>query len=423
MPYVNEVDIHPIETGEAGHTGAMARAIAWLVNGPRCQPQPITRRLLLHSQTKARSLVLAILSTVLLTIVAATMTGAAWAYTWLGVELAFGVARYAALRSLIRAQAAGRAGNAVLPLYIGLSWGVSYAIGCAMCVVSGEWPLILLAGMVIAGLAGGISSRNAGTPRYGITLIYILGLPYTCALALSPIPHMYVVGILVPLWGLGMALVLMENYQVLLNLFLKERENQWLANYDPLTGLPNRTMQHQRFEHLLQSALSTPGRGYQPLTVFCLDLDGFKAANDCYGHALGDAVLVVVAERLRHCVRDHDLIFRVGGDEFVILLPATNADESTAIARRVIARIAEPFDLGREEPLTIGVSIGSATFPRDGSTVDALLRAADSAMYEAKRQGKGIVVQCDGLDDAIGLVPEADANSRAARRVWSGAEA
>jgi|GEM_PF-1380358 len=407
----------------AERRGAPSRVVAWLINGPQPQPRSITHRLLLHGLTRKRTLVLAILSTTLLTIVAAAMTGAAWAYAWVLIELAFGVARYGALDRLQKARVSGQAGDAMLPLYVGLCWGISYSVGCALCVLSGEWPLIMLAGMVIAGVAGGIASRNAGTPRYGIALIYILGLPYTCAMMVSPIPHMYVVGLLVPVWGLGMALILMENYEILLNLFLKERENQWLANYDSLTGLPNRTMQRQRFEQLLRGATGTTGRGYQPLTVFCLDLDGFKAANDRYGHALGDAVLVTVAERLRSCVREHDLIFRVGGDEFVILLPATGATESAAIAERVIARIAEPFDLGRTIALTIGVSIGSATFPRDGLTADALLRSADHAMYEAKRRGKGTLVHCDTIDDPTDLVPEFDADARVARTVWIRSEA
>jgi diguanylate cyclase (GGDEF)-like protein len=216
-----------------------------------------------------------------------------------------------------------------------------------------------------------------------------------------------------------MAVLLFENYGVLLNLFLSERENKWLANYDHLTGLPNRTMQHRRFDDLLRAASGMAGRGVQPLTVFCLDLDAFKAANDCYGHAVGDAVLVTVAERLRRCVRDPDLIFRVGGDEFVILLPATGAKEGAVIAERVIARIAEPFDLGGSVALSIGVSIGSATFPHDGLSADALLRSADHAMYEAKRRGKGMLVHSDALDGDVGLVPDADADLQAPRQIWA----
>jgi diguanylate cyclase (GGDEF)-like protein len=391
-----------------------SKFIDWLISGPQPQPAAIVRKLLLHTQTKKRTLILAILSTTLMTAAAAGITGATWAYVWLAVEILFGVARYAALAALRRDEAAGREGNALRPLYIGLSWGTSYAIGCGMCVLSGEMPLILLAGIVIAGLSGGVSSRNAGTPRYGITLIYILGTPYTWAMIFSPIPYMYLVGLLVPIWGFGVAFILLENYEVLVNLFLSERENQWLAKHDPLTRLPNRSMKRQRFEQLLRNSGSSSHAGYRPLTALCLDLDGFKDANDRYGHAAGDAVLVSVADRLRNSVRDQDLIFRVGGDEFVILLPGTSVTEADAVARRIIAGINEPFELEGHGPLRIGVSIGSATFPRDGVTVDDLLRSADSAMYRAKRRGKGVFVACDDAEAAAPLVPAPDAGAQVA---------
>ena len=351
--------------------GPSSPIITWLISGPQPQPASIVRKLLLHTQTRKRTLVLAIFSTTLMAAVVAATTGAA---------------RYSALAALQRDEAAGRPGNAVLPLYLGMSWAICYGIGCGLCAISGEWLLILMAGIFISGLAGGISSRNSGTPRYGITLIYLLGTPYSVAMVLSPLPYMYIVGLLVPIWGLGMALVLLENYEVLLNLFLSERKNRRLANYDSLTGLPNRMMKRQQFELLLHRADAT---GHQPLTVLCLDLDGFKSANDRFGHAAGDAVLVSVAERLRSSVREQDQVFRVGGDEFVVLLPGTRTDDAVPVAQRIIAAIAEPFELAGHGRLDIGVSIGAATFPNDGATVDDLLRAADIAMYRAKRQGKG----------------------------------
>ncbi|MFL9501866.1 diguanylate cyclase domain-containing protein [Rhodopseudomonas palustris] len=366
--------------------GPSGPIITWLISGPQPQPASIVRKLLLHTQTRKRTLVLAIFSTTLMAAVVAATTGAIWAMVWLAVELGFGAARYSALAALQRDEAAGRPGNAVLPLYLGMSWAICYGIGCGLCAISGEWLLILMAGIFISGLAGGISSRNSGTPRYGITLIYLLGTPYSVAMVLSPLPYMYIVGLLVPIWGLGMALVLLENYEVLLNLFLSERKNRRLANYDSLTGLPNRVLKRQRFERLLRGA---DAAGHQPLTVFCLDLDGFKSANDRFGHAAGDAVLVSVAERLRSSVREQDQVFRVGGDEFVVLLPGTRTDDAAPVAQRIIAAIAEPFELAGHGRLDIGVSIGAATFPEDGATVDDLLRAADIAMYQAKRQGKG----------------------------------
>ncbi len=396
--------------------------IKWLVSGPKPQPNAIFRRLILHSQTKGRTLVLAVVATTMMTIIAAAQTGAMWAYAWIGIEVAFGVMRYLALLDMLKEQRSGQLTSGYT-MYLGLAWAVSFSTGCTLCVMTGEWPLILLSGMVVAGLAGGISSRNAGTPRFGFAVICILAIPYTVAMIFSPIPNMYLIGLLLPAWILGMAVLLFENYAVLLTLFLSEQENKWLANYDQLTGLPNRTMQQQCFSELLLSASSGSGRGSQPLTVLCLDLDGFKAANDRFGHAIGDSVLVVVAERLRSCVRDCDLIFRAGGDEFIILLPGTSAAEAALVAERITGRIAEPMEFGGQISLQIGVSVGSATFPVDGMSADALLRAADHAMYAAKRRGQRQADLSDPSHEAIPLAPDVDTAPRHTRRNWAGSAA
>lgn len=394
------------------------RVIKWLVSGPRPQPDVILRRLLLHSQAKTRTLFMANMSTTVLTIIAAALTGAVWAYTWVAVEITLGVTRSIVAYEMTKTQASDRPASG-LPLYLGLSWAITYSIGCALCVMSGKWPLFVLAAIVIAGMAGAISSRNAGTPRYALTLICILATPYTLAMIFSSMPQMYLVGLLIPAWGMGMAILQFENYDVLLNLFLSEQENKWLANYDQLTGLPNRTKQHRCFDELLHAASTQSRHGSQPLTVLCLDLDGFKAANDGFGHAIGDAVLVTVAERLRSCVADRELIFRVGGDEFVILLPGATAADATGVAERIVARIAEPFDLGVASSLTIGVSVGGATFPGDGISADALLRSADHAMYEAKRRGKGLLVH----SETISLVPSTDADACQMARIRASSRA
>jgi diguanylate cyclase (GGDEF)-like protein len=152
--------------------------------------------------------------------------------------------------------------------------------------------------------------------------------------------------------------------------------------------------------------------------VFCLDLDGFKRVNDNLGHAAGDAILVAVARRLRDSVRPLDFVSRVGGDEFVILLPVISSDEAEKVAQRIIASISAPFDLGLPAPAHIGVSIGSACAPADGETADDLLRSADHALYEAKRRGKGNFVAYSAPE--VTLVPTADADTEMAERRQSG---
>jgi diguanylate cyclase (GGDEF)-like protein len=170
-----------------------------------------------------------------------------------------------------------------------------------------------------------------------------------------------------------------------------------MAHHDLLTGLPNRALNLKLFSELLDGPWPEAGSPSSKLTVFCLDLDGFKGVNDRLGHAAGDAVLVAVADRLRASVRDGDYVCRLGGDEFVILLPNITDGEAADIARRIISRVSEPFELA--STAHVGASIGLASAPRDGTSADELLSAADRAMYEAKRRGKGgFVVHAPGAD-------------------------
>ncbi|MGI4801864.1 MAG: putative bifunctional diguanylate cyclase/phosphodiesterase [Janthinobacterium lividum] len=156
-----------------------------------------------------------------------------------------------------------------------------------------------------------------------------------------------------------------------------------LAHHDGLTDLPNRAS----FCAALGRALDHPD--HPRLAVVSLDLDGFKPVNDRYGHPVGDALLVAVAERLRAAVGPDMLVARFGGDEFVVLAerPA-DFGGIEALCRRVIAQLLEPFDvLG--ETVTVGTSIGIALTPTDGDTSDTLLKNADAALYRAKAEGRG----------------------------------
>jgi diguanylate cyclase (GGDEF)-like protein len=233
-------------------------------------------------------------------------------------------------------------------------------------------------------------------------------VPYSLATLASPIPYLFLLGIQLPLYACGVIFVMLENYKVLLTLYRSELENRRLAHYDQLTGLPNRSMNQKRFDELLAGLRSPRDKAQHGFSVFCLDLDGFKDVNDRYGHAAGDAVLIALADRLRESVRTLDFVARIGGDEFVILLPAISPAEATVIASRIIARVEAPFDVGLQAPVYVGISIGSATTPQDGITADELLRAADRAMYEAKRCGRFVpyrTLEAEGTD----LAPADDA--------------
>jgi diguanylate cyclase (GGDEF)-like protein len=386
----------------------MQGCVDWLLAGPLPLPDDIRNELLQQRTNKTRTFVVAVLASLLIASIAAALTGAAWAYAWMLAELVLGSTRiYLMMKAIAQAKADRRIAPNITPIWAGLTSIMLISAGCYQCVGSGILPLALMAGIGLANLVGGIASRNAGTPRYGILLICILTLPFALATILSPVPFLFLIGLQTPVYTAGMIFLLLENHKILLDLHHSERHNRQMAHHDLLTGLPNRALNLKLFSELLAGPWPEAGSPGSKLTVFCLDLDGFKGVNDRFGHAAGDAVLVAVADRLRASVRDADFVCRIGGDEFVILLPNITDGEAAAVARRIISRVSEPFEFA--PTARIGASIGLASAPRDGVTADELLSAADRAMYEAKRRGKGgFVIHASGTD-VVSLAPMAKA--------------
>jgi diguanylate cyclase (GGDEF)-like protein/PAS domain S-box-containing protein len=162
-----------------------------------------------------------------------------------------------------------------------------------------------------------------------------------------------------------------------------EAHIQQLAYFDPLTGLPNRLLLGDRCQH----ALSVAQRAKQTVALVFLDLDHFKNINDSLGHRVGDEVLVKLANRLKAAVREQDTVSRLGGDEFILLLPDTDAAGAARVADKLLQAALKPMLIEANE-LTVTPSIGIALYPKDGADLDALSRCADAAMYQAKGDGR-----------------------------------
>lgn len=171
-------------------------------------------------------------------------------------------------------------------------------------------------------------------------------------------------------------------YRTMLRQLMAQRDLMRFARQDPLTGLENRLALRERFEML------APGPT-RPAALLYLDLDGFKPVNDLHGHQVGDALLRAVAKRLTVCLPPSDTVFRIGGDEFAVLQTHVRQRSDTMVlARRLLESLSEPFELN-DSTVHIGASIGIALADTANAELDCLAAAADAALYNAKRSGRG----------------------------------
>jgi len=168
---------------------------------------------------------------------------------------------------------------------------------------------------------------------------------------------------------------------------------QHKAMHDELTGLPNRTLNNDRITHAISRAVREDGS----FAVLLLDLDRFKDINDTLGHGVGDEVLMIVAERLDSGIRDSDTISRIGGDEFCAIIEGVERVVAEKLAMKLADLLEPPFQVNGHT-LQVGVSIGIAVYPVDGSSPELLIQHADVAMYEAKYQGQQVISYHEDMD-------------------------
>lgn len=245
---------------------------------------------------------------------------------------------------------------------------------------------------------GGEQLYIGARPLYGFPLAVVVALSESERLAdARAAAHERIVrsgGATVVVLGLALVLsVLTRKVQVLRDREQAERAEtarriEHMAYHDSLTSLPNRAHFGRRLSEML---VHSREQG-EPFALMLLDLDGFKKVNDVQGHQGGDLLLVEVARRLSHAVRQGDFVARLGGDEFVVLAKVgQGVDEVDGVARRLVEAVGKPYDLDGKTA-TVTASIGVALCPKDGQTADVITHLADEAMYLAKQRGKNGVV-------------------------------
>ncbi len=173
-------------------------------------------------------------------------------------------------------------------------------------------------------------------------------------------------------------------------------ELTYVAKYDELTGLPNRTLLNDR----LNTSLKRAKRNNSKVVLFFIDLDHFKNVNDLLGHEAGDEVLKETAKRLLQCVRESDTVSRLGGDEFIIMLPdMENINGMEVVINKILNKLSSPFYWNNKETPLISGSVGVSVYPDDATNLDDLLRTSDTAMYKAKDVGRN---SCIHYNQALG---------------------
>jgi diguanylate cyclase (GGDEF)-like protein len=199
--------------------------------------------------------------------------------------------------------------------------------------------------------------------------------------------------------GLWTGLALLGLYRETIRLIRAgvhaEQRIRQLSLHDPLTGLANRRFLNENEKHLIAAAKRSRIR----MAVLAVDLDDFKAVNDRYGHAAGDAVLMASAARMKQLLREADVIARIGGDEFVIVLgQVDDAAAAHEVARRLVESLSRPIPLAAGETARIGASVGIAMCCDGEETLSSLLKKADAALYAAKREGKNTFREADAAN-------------------------
>lgn len=365
----------------------LGRLFEYLSTSPRTDSPAVRERLLQTVLDRRMVVLLGAIGSLAIAFGAITLTSANWPWLWIAADLTTVVARWAIIARTEGTSAAQKERWIPTLLVLGAGWSLLLGLAIYACILTGMPGLIALAAMTGAATMASIASRNAATPRYAIFVILLIHLPFVAGAIQSSYPGMDALAILLLPWLASLYMLVSQNHAIMLRLIEAELTARRLAETDPLTGLYNRSCLKTQLDRLASRASDA---GY---SLLCVDLDGFKGVNDSHGHAGGDEVLRLVAARMRKVLRREAVVFRLGGDEFLVLLESTDPADCERIAARLIEAISSPgYVLSGGDRTEIGASVGSACTRSFARASETVLHAADMALYRAKARGKGVHV-------------------------------
>ncbi|VFR94359.1 diguanylate cyclase/phosphodiesterase (GGDEF & EAL domains) with PAS/PAC sensor(s) [plant metagenome] len=329
-------------------------------------------------------------------------------FFWLGLEVLVCMTRLVLLIVARRNALVGKSTYTDMTLLLAVIWAMSVGYGAFICLLSGDWVAACIACLSAAAMVGGICFRNFGAPRMtGIMIAFTLG-PCCVAAFFTNEPVLGIVLAQIPAYLVSMTIASYRLNKMLVSTMRAERESEQRAQQDPLTGLANRTGLFKMLDRALRQAQESHAR----FAVFYLDLDGFKAVNDTYGHGTGDSLLKAVADRLALMKPGSGVAARMGGDEFVVLACIERGFDPGAFAECIVEAVCQPYELAGGITVQVGGSVGLALVPEHGTETASVLVAADRALYRAKTAGKSCWVMAETQESGPVGVGAASAESR-----------
>ncbi len=303
---------------------------------------------------------------------------------WLVFEIAVCLARLIVLLHARRAAASQRETPTDMHILLAVAWSAGVGYGVVISMASGDWVTATVACTSAAAMVGGICFRNFSAPRLAATMILLSLGPTILGAILAHEPLVYIALLQAPLYLIAMTAAAFRLNKMLIATMRAEREKDYQAKHDALTGLYNRP----GLVGVVNARLAAAEGTGKTLALLFLDLDEFKAVNDSFGHLTGDRLLKMVAVRLGGVLSASDVAARLGGDEFVVLAEGLSHEQAIQLGQRVISVLTPAYQLGDGISAQIGASVGIAMAPEYGADAEVLLAVADAALYEAKSDGK-----------------------------------
>lgn len=361
------------------------RATAWLLRAGKDVPEEIRGALIRNLYGTLPIFAGGVLNTIAVSLLIWWRNPSAAFQFWLIAEVAGSLIRVSVLIADRRAAAEGRPTSTDLYIWLGVLWAASMGYGAFISMLSGDWIAATLACLSAAAMTGGISFRNFAAPRLVAVMILLSLGPCAVAALISGESILLIVALQIPFYLVSMTIAAFRLNRMLVATMRAERDNRHRARHDDLTSLLNRNGLQQAFDDLTATA------GLRHQALLYLDLDGFKAVNDRFGHAAGDDLLRAVADRLRAVTAPFDTIARIGGDEFIILTPR-DPESAFQLGRTLVSAIAGQ-SFAADTDGGIGVSVGIAVSPHGAADLQALMGRADTALYRAKTTGAGCLLE------------------------------